>query len=366
MAGSTFGNNFSITTWGESHGTGIGVVVDGVPAGLELSENDIQAYLNRRKPGAASFSTKRHENDYVTINSGLFNGVTTGSPISMTIMNSAMKDKANAPESVIYRPGHADFTYDAKYGIRDYRGGGRSSGRETAARVAGGAIAVAILKKLGISFCTYVKSIGPVSIKYSNCSMDALNESSLNMPDKDATEEALKYLETIAKEKNSAGGVVEMIVSGLPAGIGEPVFNKLDARLGQAIMSIGAVKGFEIGDGFEAASVTGLVNNDAFIKDKEITKKTNHAGGVLGGISDGSELILRAAFKPTPTIGAEQITVDKDGNAVIYEATNANDTVIVPRAAVVVEAMTAITLVDLLFENMHSKIDAVEEFYRKK
>lgn len=366
MAGSTFGNNFSITTWGESHGTGIGVVVDGVPAGLELNENDIQAYLNRRKPGGASYSTKRHENDYVTINSGLFNGVTTGAPISMTIMNSAMKDKPDAPESRIYRPGHADYTFDAKYGIRDFRGGGRSSGRETAARVAGGAIAVEILKKLGITFCTYVKSIGPVSIKYSNCSLEALSQSSLNMPDAEATEEALKYLKTVADEKNSAGGVVEMIVSGLPAGIGEPVFDKLDARLAQAIMSIGAVKGFEIGDGFEASKNTGLTNNDSFIKGENFPKKTNHAGGVLGGISDGSELIVRAAFKPTPTIAAAQMTVDKDGNEVSFEAQNANDTIIVPRAVVVVEAMTAITILDLLFENMHSKMDGVLEFYRKK
>lgn len=365
MAGSTFGKNFSITTWGESHGTGIGVIVDGVPAGLELSENDIQAYLNRRKPGAASFSTKRRENDYVTINSGLMNGITTGAPISMSIMNSAMKDKDGAPESVIYRPGHADFTYDAKYGLRDWRGGGRASGRETAARVAGGAVAVAILNKLGISFCSYVKAIGPVSIKYANCSIEALKASALNMPDAEATAAALDYLKGIAEEKNSAGGVVEVIVSGIPAGIGEPVFEKLDAELARAVMSIGAVKGVEIGDGFEAAAATGIVNNDAFCGGDKITKKTNHAGGILGGISDGSELILRAAFKPTPTIAAEQETVDSDGNPVTYEAHNANDTVIVPRAAVVVEAMMAITILDLLFDNMHARMDRIEEFYRK-
>lgn len=366
MAGSTFGKNFSITTWGESHGTGIGVIVDGVPAGLELSENDIQAYLNRRKPGAANFSTKRRENDYVTINSGLMNGVTTGAPIAMSIMNSAMKDKDGAVESVIYRPGHADYTYDAKYGLRDWRGGGRASGRETAARVAGGAVATAILRKLGITFCSYVKSIGPVSIKYSDCSMEALKASSLNMPDAEATARACEYLQGIAEQKNSAGGVVEVVVSGLPAGIGEPVFAKLDAELAAAVMSIGAVKGVEIGDGFDACELTGIANNDAFCGGDTITKKTNHSGGVLGGISDGSELILRAAFKPTPTIAAAQETVDRDGNPVVYEAHNANDTVIVPRAVVVVEAMMAVTILDLLFDNMHSRMDRIEEFYGTK
>lgn len=365
MAGSTFGKNFSITTWGESHGSGIGVVVDGVPAGLEISENEIQAYLNRRKPGASSFSTKRHENDYVTIHSGIFEGVTTGAPISMSIMNSAKKDSPDAPEATVYRPGHADYTYDAKYGRRDWRGGGRASGRETAARVAGGAIAVTILKKLGISFCSYVRSIGPVSIKYSECSMDALANSPLNMPDEKATAEALEYLKGVAEQKNSAGGVIEVIVSGLPAGLGEPVFNKLDAALAGAVMSIGAVKGVEIGDGFDAATLTGLENNDVFVGGEKITKKTNHAGGVLGGISDGSELILRAAIKPTPTVAAEQETVDSNGNNITFEAKNANDTVIVPRAAVVVEAMMAVTILDLMFDNMHSRMNKIEEYYGK-
>ena len=365
MAGSTFGKNFTITTWGESHGTGIGVVVDGVPAGLELSENDIQAYLNRRRPGAAAFSTRRHESDFVTVNSGLMNGVTTGAPIAMSIMNSAMKDSDSAPEAVIYRPGHADYTYEAKYGVRDWRGGGRASGRETAARVAAGAVAVAILKKLGVELCSYVRSIGPVSIKYSRCSLEALKHSNLNMPDATATEEAGRYLAEIAGQKNSAGGVVEVIVSGLPAGIGEPVFDKLDARLAAAVMSIGAVKGVEIGDGFEAATETGLDNNDSFINENGIVKKSNHSGGVLGGISDGSELILRAAIKPTPTLSAEQETVDTNGNSVTYASANANDTVIAPRAAVVVEAMTAVTILDMMFENMHSRMDRIEEFYRK-
>lgn len=363
MAGSTFGKLFKITTWGESHGEGIGVVVDGVPAGLELSENDIQQYLNRRKPGTTSFSTGRHESDFVSIHSGVFKGMTTGTPISMTIANSSVRERPESETALIYRPGHADYTYDMKYGIRDYRGGGRASGRETAARVAAGAIAVMILKKLGITFCTYVSSIGPVSVKYANCSFDALKTSPLNMPDPNATEEALEYLKGIAAAGDSAGGVVEVIVSGMPAGVGEPVFDKLDADLAKAIMSIGAVKGVEIGDGFRASMNTGAGNNDPFGYDNGFLKESNHSGGMLGGISDGSEIILRAAFKPTPSIGAEQHSVNVHGDPTVIEAHNANDVIIAPRAAVVVEAMTAITIVDLLFENMCSRMDRIEKFY---
>lgn len=365
MAGSTYGKLFRITTWGESHGSNIGVVVDGVPAGLELSENDIQAFLNRRRAGKTAFSTKRHESDFVTIQSGIFEGKTTGTPISMSITNSAVKVRPDS-ENQAYRPGHADFTYDAKYGIRDQRGGGRASGRETAARVAAGAVASAILKKLGITLCSYVKSIGPVGIKYSNSSIEALLASPLNMPDAEATELALKYLEEIAKEGNSAGGVVEVIVSGVPAGIGEPVFDKLDASIAKAVMSIGAVKGIEIGDGFSASEVTGSSNNDEFSYDGGFAKKTNHSGGVLGGISDGSEIIVRAAIKPTPSIAVKQDSVNSNGDHVVVEAGNANDVVIAPRAAVVVESMIAVTLVDALFENMTARMDKIAEFYSKK
>lgn len=364
MAGSSFGNIFRITTWGESHGADIGVVVDGVPAGLELCEADIQSFLNRRKAGATSFSTKRHESDFVSIHSGIYDGKTTGTPLSMTITNSAVKDRAGDEAADVYRPGHADYTYDAKYGIRDVRGGGRASGRETAARVAGGAVASLILSRMGISLCAYVKSIGPVSIKYANCSIDALLSSPLNMPDAEATEEALKYLEDVAKQGNSAGGVIEVIVSNVPAGIGEPVFEKLDANIAKAVMSIGAVKGVEIGDGFSVSGVTGSSNNDSFTFNGGFSKKTNHSGGVLGGISDGSELIVRAAVKPTPSISAKQSSVTSSGDSVVFEAHNANDVVIAPRAAVVVESMIAITLVDLLFENMTARMDKIVSFYQ--
>lgn len=364
-AGSSIGNLFKVTTWGESHGEMIGVVVDGVPAGLAISEDDIQHYLNRRKAGTTAFSTKRHESDFVTINSGVFNGMTTGTPISLTITNSAVKERPESETAQIYRPGHADYTYDAKFGIRDYRGGGRASGRETAARVAAGAIAVAILKKLGVTFCSYVSSIGPVSIKYSNCSFEALKSSPVNMPDKDATDEAMKYLNEIAEKGDSAGGVVEVIVTGLPAGVGEPVFDKLDANLAKSVMSIGSVKGVEIGDGFTSAQNTGLENNDSFGFNGSFIKKTNHSGGVLGGISDGAEIILRAAVKPTPSVNATQQSVDINGEPVNVEAKNPHDIIIAPRVAVVVEAMMAITIVDMLFENMCARMDNIEEFYKR-
>ncbi|SDB13098.1 chorismate synthase [Eubacterium oxidoreducens] len=366
MAGSTYGNIFKITTWGESHGKALGVVVDGCPAGLSLSEEDIQVYLNRRKPGASRFATARSEDDKVEILSGIFEGKTTGTPISMMVKN---KDHHSADYSKIasyYRPGHADYTFDEKYGFRDYRGGGRSSGRETIGRVAGGAIAAKILKEFGITLNTYVASIGPISISQNRFDLDEIDKNELNMPDKVAAQEAAAYLETLIKEKNSAGGTVECIVQGLPTGLGDPVFDKLDANLAKAIFSIGAVKGLEIGDGFAAAHTTGLHNNDAFITDAQghITKKTNHSGGILGGISDGAQLVLRAAFKPTPSIAAPQQTVNKDGEEITIEIVGRHDPLIAARGVVVVEAMTALTLVDALFANASARIDTLKKIYK--
>lgn len=367
MSGSSFGKIFRITTWGESHGSGIGVVIDGCPSGIQLNEGLIQDYLNRRKAAATPFSTPRTENDFVAIHSGVFNGVTTGTPIALSVTNSGIMYNSYSELADLYRPGHADYTFDRKYGVRDYRGGGRSSGRETVARVAAGAVATAILKKLGITFCTYVSSIGPIKISYSNSSLDNLASSSLNMPDDEATKRAEEYLMEIKNAGDTAGGVVECLVSGMPAGIGEPVFDKLDANLAKAVMSIGSVKGFEIGSGFEASTIKGSENNDLFYKDENgnISKKTNNAGGILGGISDGSEIVLRAAFKPVPSVALKQSTVDKNGKTKELEIPKTNDICIVPRACVIVEAMTAITLVDMLFENMSSKIDSVVNFYNK-
>lgn len=366
MSGSTFGNIFKITTWGESHGKGVGVVVDGCPAGLPLCEEDIQLYLNRRKPGQSKFTTPRKEDDEVEILSGIFEGKTTGTPISMVVWNKNQKSKDYSEIASYYRPGHADFCFDEKYGFRDYRGGGRSSGRETIGRVAAGAIAAKLLKQMNIDFLTYTKSIGPVSIDSTKFDKDEINNNSLYMPDKDAAQEAESYLEECLHNRNSAGGIAECIVTGLPVGLGDPVFDKIDANLAKAIMSIGAVKGFEIGDGFDVSASTGLSNNDAFVMNNgKITKATNHSGGTLGGMTDGSPLIFRAAFKPTPSIASLQKTVNKSDEEIEISIKGRHDPIIVPRAIVVVEAMAALVIVDALLCNMTSKVDSIIDFYKK-
>ena len=365
MAGSTYGNIFRITTWGESHGRALGVVVDGCPAGIKLCENDVQLFLNRRKPGQSQFTTQRNEDDKVEILSGVFEGKTTGTPISMIVYN---KDHHSADYSDIasyYRPGHADFTFDEKYGFRDYRGGGRSSGRETIGRVAAGAIAYKILKSLGISITTYSKSIGNVEINYSNFDSNEINNNALYMPDREAAAKAETLLKKKMEQKDSVGGIIECIVNNCPIGVGEPVFEKLNANLAKAVMSIGAVKGFEIGDGFAVSTANGSTNNDGFtIKDNKIIKTSNHAGGILGGISDGSPIIIRAAVKPTPSIASTQSTVNKSLQDIDINIKGRHDPIIVPRAVVVVESMVAVTLVDMLFLAMTSRIDKIIDFWK--
>lgn len=365
MSGSIYGTLFQISTWGESHGKAIGVVIDGCPAGLSLKEEDIQAFLNRRKPGQSKFSTPRKEADAVEILSGVFEGKTTGTPISLLVYNQTQRSKDYSEIAHYYRPGHADYTYDMKYGFRDYRGGGRSSGRETIGRVAAGAIASKILESLGIRVCAYTKSIGPVQSDPAHFSYEEILKNPLYMPDASASLSAQEYLTTCMESYNSSGGVIECIVKNVPAGIGEPVFEKLNANLAKAITSIGAVKGFEIGDGFAAAKATGLTTNDAFTytEDGTLQKKTNHAGGILGGISDGSDILLRAAIKPTPSIFAEQETVNKDGENIKVNVKGRHDPIIVPRAVVVVESMVAVTLVDMLFLSMTSKLSKIQEFF---
>ncbi len=366
MSGSVYGKSFVISTWGESHGEGIGVVVDGCPAGLPMNEAVIQAYLDRRKPGQTNYSTPRKENDRLRILSGIFEGHTTGTPISLVVYNENQRSYDYSDIARFYRPGHADYTYDMKYGFRDYRGGGRSSGRETTARVAAGAIAAEILKELGISVFAYTKSIGPVTVDYQKCQKEYRKDSPLNMPDPEASKKAEAYISEQMEDHNSVGGVIECIVSGVPAGIGEPVFDKLDAVLAKAIMSIGAVKGVEIGDGFAASTRTGAENNDSFYYDNsgKLSKLSNHAGGILGGISDGTEIILRAAVKPTASIAKSQRTVNKNNENIEVEIQGRHDPIIVPRAVVVVEAMVAVTLVDYLFEGMTSRMDKIKEFYK--
>lgn len=365
MAGSTLGTIFKITTWGESHGEGLGVVIDGCPAGLPLCEEDIQKFLDRRKPGQSKYATPRSEDDKVSILSGVFCGKTTGTPISLAVYNQNQKSKDYSEIASYYRPGHADYTFDQKYGFRDYRGGGRSSGRETIGRVAAGAIAVQILNQLGITFTSYTKSIGPISVREQNFDAAQIQENPLYMPDADAAENAQAYLDACMAELNSSGGVVECIIKGVPVGIGDPVFEKLDANLAKAVMSIGAVKGVEIGDGFDVAKATGRSNNDAFRtgSNSSAAKATNHAGGILGGMSDGSDIILRAAIKPTPSIAASQQTVNQSGEEIDVSIKGRHDPVIVPRAVVVVESMAAITIVDALFTNMSARMEQLEKFY---
>lgn len=364
MAGSTFGNIFKITTWGESHGKALGVVIDGCPSGLSLCEEDIQPYLDRRKPGRTSISTPRKESDRVEILSGVFQGQTTGTPISLLIPNTSQKSSDYSEIASYYRPGHADYTFDAKYGFRDYTGGGRSSGRETTGRVAAGAIALKILRELGIVVTAYTKSIGPVAIDMSRFHRESIYTTAACMPDELANEKALIYLKECMQNKDSCGGVIECIAEGLPGGIGDPVFEKLDANLAKAIMSIGAVKAVEIGDGILVSQAMGSGNNDAFINQNgKICKKTNHAGGILGGISDGSRIILRAHVKPTPSIFSPQQTVNRNMENIEISIKGRHDPVIVPRAVVVVEAMTALTVLDACMLNMTARLGHMKNFY---
>ena len=355
MAGSTFGNIFSITTWGESHGKGIGVVIDGCPAGLSLTEEDIQVYLNRRKPGQSRFTTPRKEDDTVEILSGVFDGRTTGTPISLMVRNTSQRSKDYSEIA----------SYDCKYGFRDYTGGERSSGRETIGRVAAGAVAAKLLQELGITVTAYTRSIGPVQINDSRFDLSEMERNAVNMPDAEAAEQAMAYLDACRTKEDSCGGVVECVIKGVPAGVGDPCFDKLSANLAKSICSIGAVKGFEIGDGFLAARSCGSENNDAFYmkEDGSVGKKTNHAGGILGGISDGSDIIFRAAFKPTPSISTLQHTVNKSGKDIEVSIHGRHDPIIVPRAVVVVECMAAITVLDGLLTAMTSRVDLIKEFW---
>lgn len=366
MSGSTFGNIFRISTWGESHGKALGVVIDGCPAGLELCEEDIQVFLDRRKPGQSKYVTQRKESDSVEILSGVFGGRTTGTPISLIVRNESQRSADYSEIAGYYRPGHADYTFDEKYGFRDYRGGGRSSGRETIGRVAAGAVAVKLLKSMGIELYAYSSAIGGIAMDRDRFSLDERDNNPFAMPDAIAAEKIREYADKKLEECNSMGGIIECVVKNMPAGIGEPVFDKLDAGLAKAVMSIGAVKGVEIGDGFMVAQSTGLDNNDAFrMQDGKVVKATNHAGGILGGMSDGSDIILRAAVKPTPSIASVQPTVNKQREEIDISIHGRHDPMIVPRAVVVVEAMTALTLVDMLFMGMTSRLDRIVDFYKR-
>ncbi|MDR3091268.1 MAG: chorismate synthase [Clostridiales bacterium] len=368
MGGSSFGTVFKVTTWGESHGRAVGAVIDGCPAGLFLDMDFIRDYMERRAPGGGKYATPRKERDIVEIYSGIFDGMTTGCSIQMVVANNNQDSGAYSEIRDKFRPGHADYGYFKKYGIRDYRGGGRSSGRETAARVAAGAVAALILKELGVELVSYVRSIGGIEIPPPNYGVisnaDArLNE--LNMPDDVAYRAASAYLSGLMEKKDSAGGVVECVARGLKAGLGDPVFDKLDAALARAVFSIGAVKAVEIGAGTAAAKTTGSKNNDQFFARDAggAGKRSNHAGGITGGISDGAPIIVRASFKPTPSIARPQETVNTSFNNVTIAVEGRHDTVIAPRAVVVVEAMVAIVLLDAVLKGVTSKMDNLRKAY---
>lgn len=361
MSGSTFGKIFKITTFGESHGDAVGVVIDGCPSGLKIDREEIKSYLARRAPNS-EFSTKRHEPDNFKILSGVLNGVTLGTPICILVENKNFNSKNYDDLKNIFRPGHADYNYQKKFGIRDHRGGGRSSGRETLARVLAGYFAKKILSELKIEISAYTHSINKIFVKHINCKPE---DNFLYMPDKTAFKKALKFLEA-CPQNDSVGGIVECKVKNLKVGIGEPVFNKLDAEISKAIMSIGAVKAIEFGKGFDSSFLFGSQNNDEYYFDeteKQVFKKTNNSGGITGGISDGSEMIFRVAIKPTPSISKIQNTVNNKNQNVKLKINGDHDKIIVPRVVVVIESMTAVTLVDQIFLSGFSKLESVKRSY---
>jgi chorismate synthase len=343
--GNTFGTVFRITTWGESHGAAVGVVIDGCPAGLELTEADVQRELDRRRPGQSSITTPRKESDTVQILSGVFEGVTTGTPISMLVWNEDVDSSKYEALRELYRPGHADFTYEAKYGIRDYRGGGRASARETVGRVAAGAVAKKLLATAGIRVVGFTRQLG--SIRADQVNLEEIERNPVRAPDAEAARLMVQAIETVRQEGDSLGGIVEVWGLGVPAGLGEPVFDKLDADLGKAMLSIPAVKGVEIGMGFEAAKVRGSQSNDEFTSEGgRIVPRTNNAGGILGGISTGADIVVRIAVKPTSSISRPQMTVDRTGRPVPVEVKGRHDPSICPRVVPVAEAMMALVLAD--------------------
>ncbi|UTD02008.1 chorismate synthase [Treponema socranskii subsp. buccale] len=363
MAGNTFGTIFRITTFGESHGSAIGVVIDGCPAGIRIDINDIQRALDRRKPGAADGKqnpavTSRNESDKAEILSGVFEGVSEGTPIAIEIRNNSQKSEDYSDLAHMFRPGHADYTYFKKYGVRDWRGGGRSSGRETASRVAAGAVANAVLQTAGISVKAYTISAAGISCKARD--MDAVERTSFRACDEKAAKEMEARVARLRAEGESAGGIVECTAHGVPAGLGETVFDKLDAELAKAVLSIGGVKGIEFGAGFGAALLTGSENNDAMrTVDGEAAFLSNNSGGILGGISNGNDIVFRAAIKPVPSISLTQETVREEGGAYFdsdISVEGRHDACLCPRIVPVIEAMTEIVLADMLLRNRSARI----------
>lgn len=353
MAGNSFGEIFRITTFGESHGAAIGGVIDGCPPGLEIDPDFIRGELLRRRPGQSKIVTQRKEDDEVEFLSGIFEGKSTGTPIGFIIRNSDARSKDYEHIRDVYRPSHADFTYDAKYGIRDHRGGGRSSARETAARVVAGAVAKLLLKRPGITVHAYVSQVGGVRLEkpYTELDLSKTETNIIRCPDAAVAADMIRLIEEVRKQGDTVGGVITAVVRQAPAGLGEPVFDKLHADLGKAMLSINAAKGFEYGSGFAGVSMKGSEHNDAFVPgsgERKIITKTNHSGGIQGGISNGEDICFRVAFKPVATIIQKQLTVNKKAQPVEMMGKGRHDPCVLPRAVPIVEAMAALVLADHL------------------
>ena len=355
MSGSSFGKLFKITTWGESHGRGLGVVIEGCPAGLPIKESEIQLELNRRRTGQSKVTTTRKEGDQIQIMSGVFKGKTTGTPISLLVENEDADSSKYELIKDLYRPGHADYTYDMKYGFRDYRGGGRSSARETVARVAAGAIAKKLLARERIKIIGFTRQIGKHIAQ--NIDYREIENNIVRCPDNKIAEKMVNSIMRARKKGDSLGGVVEVIAQGVPAGLGEPVFDRLDADLAKAVMSMPAVKGVEIGVGFQSAIMTGSECNDVFVmKNKKVMTATNNAGGILGGISNGMDIVIRLVVKPTSSINKAQDTVTQQGKKAEIRVEGRHDPCVAPRAVPIAEAMVAITLIDHLYRAKSARL----------
>lgn len=355
MSGSSYGKLFKITTWGESHGRGLGVVIEGCPAGLPIKESEIQLELNRRRTGQSKVTTTRKEGDQIQIMSGVFKGKTTGAPISLLVENEDVDSSKYELIKDLYRPGHADYTYDMKYGFRDYRGGGRSSARETVGRVAAGAIAKKLLTRERIKIIGFTRQVGKHIAK--NIDYREIENNIVRCPDNKIAEKMINSIMRARKKGDSLGGVVEVIAQGVPAGLGEPVFDRLDADLAKAVMSMPAVKGVEIGVGFQSAIMTGSECNDVFVmKNKKVITATNNAGGILGGISNGMDIVIRLVVKPTSSINKAQNTVTQQGKKAKIRVEGRHDPCVAPRAVPIAEAMVAITLIDHLYRTKSARL----------
>ena len=356
--GNSFGNLFKITTFGESHGVALGVTIDGCPAGLEIDEDFIGQELERRKPGQSKITTQRKEDDTFEILSGVFEGKSTGTPIGMIIRNKDQRSKDYSHIADKFRPSHADFTYAEKYGNRDYRGGGRSSARETAARVAGGAVAKLLLKSIGVEVYAYVSEVGDIKAPdYREMDLTKIEENIVRCPDSDSALKMIELIDSVRKDRDTIGGIVTGVIKNVPVGLGEPVFDKLHAELGKAMLSINAVKGFEYGSGFEGTKMRGSEHNDAFYSEKgKVKTKTNYSGGVQGGISNGEDIYFNVAFKPVATIMKDQESVNEQGESVSVTGKGRHDPCVVPRAVPIVEAMAALVITDFYLMSQTSKL----------